>query len=116
MLDAARDSVACLPPTLLSGELPLRELDTASDRACLNADRALFNAVAQALRNTGHAALRDLDIEITGGVVVLWGRVPSYYQKQLAQEAVQQVHGAGRVANGLEVVYCRDRAPLNDQI
>jgi len=72
-----------------------------------NADRRTVEAVAQALRTTGHAALRSLDIEISGGIVILWGRVPSYYQKQLAQETVQRVDGVLGIANGLEVVCCR---------
>ena len=69
-------------------------------------DRKLMDAVVKALRATGHAALRSLDIEICGGAIVLWGRVPNYYQKQLAQEAAQKVGGVQGITNGLEVV-CR---------
>lgn len=114
MLDAVLDSVACLPETCSTRAITPVGAGGVQRTATLDADRALFNAIAQALRSTGHPALRDLDIEIDGGVVVLWGRVPSYYQKQLAQEAAQQVNGTGRVANGIEVVCCRFRDPLRD--
>jgi len=73
----------------------------------LNADRKLMDLVTRALTATGHAALRALEVEISGGVVILWGRVPNYYQKQLAQEAAQRVEGVRGIANGLEVVCCR---------
>jgi osmotically-inducible protein OsmY len=72
-----------------------------------SADRKLMDAVVRALHDTGQPALRGVDIEISGGVVILWGRVPSYYQKQLAQEAAQRVSGIQGIANGLEVVCCR---------
>lgn len=75
-----------------------------------DADRALVEAVARALRATGHPGLRDLDIEITAGIVVLWGRVSTYHQKQLAQAMAQKVEGVRGVANGVEVVCCRSRA------
>ena len=86
--------------------------DHAMPVACHNAegtilDRNLIETVARALRETGHPAMRSLDIEISGGVVILWGRVPSYYQKQLAQETVQRVAGVQGIANGIEVVCCR---------
>jgi hypothetical protein len=60
-------------------------------------------SVAQALCATGYSALRDIQIEIERGIVVLWGRVPTYYQKQLAQATVQRVAGVRGVANGIEV-------------
>jgi hypothetical protein len=72
------------------------------------AELGLADAVYDALRTTGHAALRNLDIEVSRGTVVLWGRVGSYYQKQLAQVIVQQVAGVRGVANGLEVI-CESR-------
>ena len=72
-----------------------------------NADRKLVDLVTRALTATGHKALRTLEVEISGGIVILWGRVPNYYQKQLAQEAAQRVEGVRGIANGLEVVCYR---------
>lgn len=66
----------------------------------------LIAAIRAVLRATGHYPLRDLDVEVLSGVVVLRGRVANYYQKQLAQAAVQQVRGVCGVANGLEVAAC----------
>lgn len=70
-------------------------------------DGNLIQDVARALRATGRPALRALDIEVSAGIVILWGRVPSYHQKQLAQEAARSVAGVSGIANGLEVVCYR---------
>lgn len=78
--------------------------------------RKLIEAVAQALGATGHAELRKLDIEICEGVVVLWGRVTTYHQKQLAQATAQKVEGVRGIANGLEVICCRCRATRSDRL
>jgi osmotically-inducible protein OsmY len=42
-------------------------------------------------------------IEMRPGRVVLRGVVPSYYQKQIAQEVVRSVEGVERVDNQLQV-------------
>lgn len=70
-------------------------------------DAALIDAVEQALRSSGYLALRQVEVELSAGVVILWGRVPSYHQKQFAQSIVQRVAGVQSVANGLDVVCCR---------
>jgi len=110
MLDTALYPEDPLAPTGLAVAVSLEQANRTRRPAIRNDDRVVFDAVAQALCNTGHPALRE--IEIDAGVVVLWGRVPSYYQKQLGQMKAQQVHGAGRVANGIEVVCCREREPM----
>lgn len=108
MLEAVLENAVCHQALR-----PARKVDSAtvSDLRLspVHTDRALLEAVAQALESTGHPSLRKLDIEINGGIVVLWGEVTSYYQKQLAQETAQKVNGAGRVANGIEVVCVRSR-------
>ena len=86
------------------------------DAAEFDADRKLIEAVERALRATGHPALRGLDIEICRGVVVLWGRVTTYHQKQLAQATAQKVDGVQGIANGLEVICCRCRASISSSI
>jgi osmotically-inducible protein OsmY len=107
MLATMPISKTCCPTFSPPGAVGPTRGEGPSRSAGLEGDRVLFEAIVRALRSTGYAALRDLEIEITGGVVVLWGRVPSYYQKQLAQETAQHVSGACRVANGLEVICCR---------
>jgi osmotically-inducible protein OsmY len=83
------------------------QLGAANERELL-----LTETVRAALCRAGNSALRSVDIEISSGVVVLWGQVPTYYQKQLAQATVQKVDGVRGIANGLEVV-CQQRDHLD---
>jgi len=69
-----------------------------------DADLALFEAVGRALSATGYLALRGIQVEIDRDIAVLWGRVPNYHQKQLAQAVAQKVVGVRGIANGIEVV------------
>ncbi len=63
----------------------------------------LVRDVESRLSRSGYLALRDLDCEVVGGMVLLRGRVPSYYLKQLAQTVVGEVQGIGGVFNMIEV-------------
>jgi hypothetical protein len=58
----------------------------------------------QALRQSPFPALRKLSLEETDAVVVINGKVPSYYLKQLAQETVMPVLGPRRLSNQVAVV------------
>jgi hypothetical protein len=68
---------------------------------------ALFNEISQiargVLRQSAYMELRELSCDFNGGVLTLRGRVPTYYLKQLAQEAVADVPGVITVQNGVEV-------------
>lgn len=68
------------------------------------AEHALIDAVHLALRATGYLSLRNLNVKVDSGSVRLQGTVRTYYLKQLAQSAVKQVPGIGRIANDVEVV------------
>lgn len=70
-------------------------------------DQQLIDAVELALRAIGRAALRGLVVEACRDAVVLHGRVPSYYEKQLAQATARQVVRGRQVVNEIEVVCCR---------
>lgn len=59
--------------------------------------------VEKKLHFSHHAGLRHIGYRIDGGTVVLHGRVPSYYLKQLAQVKVTCVPGVERVDNRIEV-------------
>lgn len=48
---------------------------------------------------------RKLRFETADGQVVLSGEVNSYFQKQMAQEALRQIEGIGEINNQLEVVW-----------
>jgi hypothetical protein len=60
--------------------------------------------IVEALRRSKIPALRRLDVEETESAVVLTGSVPSYYLKQLAQEAVLPLCGKRQLINHVEVV------------
>jgi osmotically-inducible protein OsmY len=68
------------------------------------ADLCLAERVERALRATGHPCLRAIEVTVCGRLVVLRGRVPSYYVKQLAQAAALTVDGAPELRNDIEVV------------
>lgn len=60
-------------------------------------------AVRNALDKTGHGWLRRIEVGVESGCVVLRGRVPSFYLKQMAQVTVLAVPGADLVRNDLQV-------------
>ena len=72
-----------------------------------NARRAKKTPIAAAaesrLARCGYPALKAVDCKWRNGVLVLSGRVPSYYLKQLAQEKVRGVRGVEEIVNRTEV-------------
>jgi hypothetical protein len=56
------------------------------------------------LRRKPYLALRNVSCDCRGGVLVLRGRLPSYYLKQVAQEAVVRLEGVERIDNQIQVV------------
>jgi osmotically-inducible protein OsmY len=60
--------------------------------------------VRQALEQHCVPALRRIRVEETAAEVVLAGIVPSFYYKQLAQEAALPHLGGRKLSNQLEVV------------
>jgi osmotically-inducible protein OsmY len=66
-------------------------------------DLHLAERVARALRATGYGPLRDLAVTVQARLVILGGRVPSYYLKQVAQTTALAVPGAHQVRNDLAV-------------
>jgi hypothetical protein len=54
----------------------------------MSATAPMVSRAEQALRQSPHPALRRLSVEVTDDRITNSGRVPSYYLKQLAQEAV----------------------------
>jgi osmotically-inducible protein OsmY len=66
-------------------------------------DCCLAERVQRALRGTGYGPLRGVEVTVRAGLVILGGRVPNYYLKQLAQATALSVPGARRVRNDLDV-------------
>ena len=65
----------------------------------------LARAARRRLESTAYPSIRRLDCDCDEqGVLYLRGRLSSYYQKQLAQEAVFDLPGAAEIVNEVEVV------------
>lgn len=58
---------------------------------------------ADALTASPHTHLRQLVVTVSEAEVVITGRVPSYYLKQMAQEAVRPSLGRRRLRNQVQV-------------
>jgi len=68
-------------------------------------DVPLDDRVLTALERNPYIARRNLRFETESGRVTLRGVVESYYQKQMAQEAIRHVDGVHEIANELEVCW-----------
>jgi hypothetical protein len=68
--------------------------------------QASVQAVAErGLRSSRYRALKTVCCDYREGVLVLWGSLPTYYLKQMAQEVVVwQFDKVGRLENRIEVV------------
>ena len=72
----------------------------------LNGDEGevrLAERVERALRAAGYGPLRGIEVTAQARLVILCGRVPSYYLKQIAQTTALAVPGALQVRNDLDV-------------
>ena len=49
------------------------------------------------------SATRQIRLEYREGIMFLRGHLPSFYQKQLAQEAIRNLDGVQQIVNGIEV-------------
>jgi osmotically-inducible protein OsmY len=58
------------------------------------------------LQNSPYSALRTVSCEYYEGVLILRGRLPTYYLKQLAQEVMREMDGVLEIANQVHVVRC----------
>jgi len=66
-------------------------------------DTPLHDRVCTALEGNPHVGRRNLRFEASQGRVTLRGVVGTYYQKQMAQEAIRHVDGVDEISNELEV-------------
>ncbi len=65
--------------------------------------RDIAEAANHCLRNSPYRALRGITCRYERGVLFLKGHLPSFYHKQLAQEAVAAARGVTQVINEIEV-------------
>jgi hypothetical protein len=89
--------------------LPCDDRTPAGDAAALLVAQSLLylclaERIEGALRATGYPALRVVDVTVADQLVILDGRVPSYYMKQLAQAVAMEVATDRKLRNDLHVV------------
>lgn len=65
--------------------------------------QALAERAQSALRDNPHFSCRDVQLEAAEGRLILRGTVHSFYQKQMAQEALRRIEGVERIENQLQV-------------
>lgn len=68
-----------------------------------NCSQLFEDQVANAIQKATHLAGRRLRYEAADGNVVLHGTVGTYFQKQMAQEAIRRVDGVQHISNQLKV-------------
>lgn len=74
------------------------------DKAIRFRSGELARVARDRLQRSPYATLQRLACHCDGDRLVLRGRLPSYYHKQLAQEAVGGIEGVVQVVNETEVV------------
>jgi len=68
-------------------------------------ENTLIERVQTAIDSSPYLSGRKLRFETEEGRVTLRGVVDTYFQKQMAQEALRQVDGIDRIKNDLEVTW-----------
>jgi osmotically-inducible protein OsmY len=63
----------------------------------------LFQQISDALSTNPHVPSQSVRFEAADGRVVLKGKVKSFFQKQMAQEAIRRLDGVQKIDNLLEV-------------
>lgn len=74
-------------------------LDVISTPPRLSRSTTTVLRVVAMLRGAAHRPLQRLEVSGADGTVVLSGRLPSYYLKQLAQSLAAAVPGVERIEN-----------------
>lgn len=62
--------------------------------------------VHNAIVHNPHLNHHHVQLTTNKGQVVLEGRVQSFFEKQMAQEALKRVEGVDSILNHLEVTWC----------
>jgi osmotically-inducible protein OsmY len=64
---------------------------------------ALVQRLDSAIKGNPHLSGHQVFCHQEGGTVILQGRVRSYFQKQMAQEALRNLEGVEKIVNDLQV-------------
>ncbi|MEO8269799.1 MAG: BON domain-containing protein [Aureliella sp.] len=68
-----------------------------------SASRELLQRVDSAIKGNPHLTRHQVFCQEESGIVILHGRVGSFFQKQMAQESLKRLAGVEKVINELEV-------------
>ena len=66
--------------------------------------QAIAQAASERLTSNSNLSTQRISCDYMHGVLRLHGRLPTYYQKQVAQEVVKGLDGVDQVVNNIEVV------------
>jgi osmotically-inducible protein OsmY len=66
---------------------------------------SLATRATSAIQSSPHLSRRKLHCEASEGRVVVRGTVSTYYQKQMATEALRRLDGVEQIENHLEVAW-----------
>jgi osmotically-inducible protein OsmY len=80
-------------------------LPTRIDEPCPASRLKLASELAQRVRHEASGHVRGLVVEVHDDCVVLAGKAPSFYHKQLAQHAVMKHLGERQLDNRIEVIW-----------
>jgi len=73
------------------------------DRGRLSRSQQIADEARARLRREPHIGRRAVSCEFEQGVLWLRGELPSFYEKQVAQEAVKGLDGVAGIVNDIEV-------------
>jgi osmotically-inducible protein OsmY len=73
-------------------------------RETVNPQPAPADLAERCLRSNPYPALKNVSCDLLDGVLVLRGCLPTYYLKQIAQEAVAALEGVEHIDNQIQVV------------
>lgn len=79
-------------------------MELLKDRAGRRGACQVTRTARDRLGRTAYPAIRNVLCEYANGVLVLRGRLPNFFHKQVAQEAVLGIPGVDRVENQTEVL------------
>lgn len=75
-----------------------------SEDSPLNSDRQLEERLAAALKQHSFWALREVKATARSGLVTLAGKVPTFYARQVCQQACRQIAGVEQIVDNVTVL------------
>lgn len=91
-----------------SKEITLFALNSACAKPEEISQASIKDLAEKCLHGNRYLALKNVRCDYLDGVLFLQGYLPTYYLKQLAQEAVADLNGVERIDNQIQVdAHCR---------